>query len=105
MVDQALLVFMTNEEDKIEKIGTGELNRWHWTYAHGNFESDYGFDMVIFNEPEPTHDGYFLATASNNKSVLVNMVYDEEISRFVGRCCYIDDYEALKHINSPQDWA
>lgn len=104
MSDTNLLVFMSNEDNKLDEVGKGSLSRWHWTYAHGEFESDYGFDIVLFNQHEPTYDGYFLATASNNKSVLVNLVYDEEMHRFIGRCCYVDDYEALKHINSPQDW-
>jgi len=104
MIEQKLLAFIFTNDDDL-KIREGEHFRWHWTYADGQFEADYGFDIVIFNQPEPTHDGYFLATAPNNKTVLINMVYDEEFSRFIGRCCYIDDYEALKHLHAPETWS
>jgi len=77
--------------------------RWPWVYAHGKIEDDYGFDIALFNQDEPTAEGYYIATAPNNKSVIINMVADED-GRMRGRCSYVDDVEGLAHVNSPQDW-
>ena len=81
------------------------INRWSYVCAHGLFEEEYKFDIVLFNQEMPTEEGYFIATADNNKTVIVNLVYDDISNNLVGRCCYIDDYEAITHINSPEDWA
>ena len=97
-----LLVFIDGEQTDT-KNPIEAAYRWSWVYADGEFESDFGFDIVLFNQEEPSYEGYFLATAINNRTVIINMVANED-GRLQGRCCYIDDYESLKHINSPQDW-
>lgn len=77
--------------------------RWPWTYAHGKFEYDYHFDIVLFNQKEPTYEGYFLATAEDNKTVVIHLVADER-GMLTGRCCYIDDIEAMDYVNNPSKW-
>lgn len=77
--------------------------RWHWVYAHGKFESDYSFDITLFNQSEPTEEGYYIAYTDNNKAVLIHLVANE-YGRIEGRCCYIDDYESLVYINNPDQW-
>ena len=92
MNNKQLLVFIDGEQ-------TGTPNsvlathRWTWTYAHGEFENDYAFDIVLFNQEEPTAEGYYLAIAENNKTVVVNLVAEEN-GRLEGRCAYIDDLNA-----------
>ncbi len=103
MGNQNLLIFIDRINNGIDN-NPKATNRWPWVYAHGEFEADYGFDIPLFNQDEPTYDGYFLATTEDNKTVVINLVADEYGS-IKGRCCYIDDYEALKYVNSPQDWS
>ena len=102
MSNKNLLVF-------IDVSQVGERNpkeaefRWSYVYAHGKFEEDNNYDIALFNKEMPTEEGYFLATATNNKTVIVNLVYDEN-GIMKGRCCYIDDYEAMNYVNSPEQW-
>ena len=84
---------------------TNKINhRWHLTYAHGELESEYGFDIVIFNKPEPTKECYYIAYTEESIAVIIHLVASEN-GYLQGRCCYLDDYEALKHINDPASWA
>lgn len=102
MVNKNLLVF-------IDGCQTGEKNppeaeyRWSWVYAHGKFEEDYGFDIVLFNQDEPTAEGYYIAYDINSKAVIIHLVFDER-GTMKGRCCYIDDYESLQYVNNPEQW-
>lgn len=79
--------------------------RWSYVYAHGKFEMDFDYDIVLFNQPEPINEinDYYLALAENNKTVIIKLVVDG--LRLRGRCCYIDDYEALTYVNSPNEWS
>ena len=100
--NEPLLVFIDGEQ-------TGTPNsvlathRWTWVYAHGAFERDFCFDIVLFNKEKPTAEGYYIATAENNKTVLVNLVADE-YGTIHGMCCYVDDIDAIKYVNNPQYW-
>lgn len=83
--------------------------RWNWCYLHGKIEEDFNQgeqitpDIFYCNKDEPTFEGEFIAYI-NNKTVLINTVLDENnIMR--GRACYLDDFKALKHVLSPQNWA
>lgn len=82
--------------DKINK-------RWSWVYADGRFEADYGFDIVLFNKFMPTEEGYYIAYTIESKAVIIHLVANEN-GNLQGRCCYIDDYESLKMVNSPNTW-
>jgi len=97
-----LLVFIDSQYHNKE-VSPLAIYRWSWVYAHGKFEEDYGFDVVMFNKEEPGAEGYYLAIAENSKTVVVNMVADK-YGKLKGRCSYIDDLEALDYINSPKDW-
>lgn len=99
---EALLVFIDGENTGTKNFPEAKY-RWSWVYAHGKFQDDYGFDIVLFNQREPTVENYYIATAQNNKTVIINLVADE-YGRMKGRCCYVDDEEALRHIKSPQNW-
>ncbi len=101
-MNEHLLVSVDNSHSGYH-IDERNIHRWSFVYAHGIMEEEWMFDIVLFNQEEPTEEGYYIATSDNNRAVLVHLVADERgIMR--GRCCYIDDYEALKHVNSPQDW-
>ena len=67
-----LMVFIEAQGDDFHHPKA--IHRWHWTYAHGDFEDDFSYDIVLFNKPEPTYAGYFLATAENGRTVLINLV-------------------------------
>ena len=102
MNNKQLLVFIDGEQTGTPNSVLAE-HRWPWVYAHGKFEDDYAFDIVLFNKEEPTAEGYYIATAENNKTVLVNLVADE-YGKLEGRASYIDDIEAMKYVNSPERW-
>ena len=78
--------------------------RWSWVYAHGKFEDDYHYDVVILDEEQPTLEGHYIAYASNGNPVVIHLVANED-GRIEGRCCYIDDYEALEYVNDPAQWS
>jgi len=96
-----LLIFINNGNNKINPLAT---NRWSWVYAHGVFEIDNNFDICDFNQPMPTEEGYYIAYTEESEAIIIHLVAAED-GRLQGRCCYIDDYEALKHINDPASWA
>jgi len=103
MTKQNLLVSIDNQNSD-HSVDHRNVVRWSYVYAHGEFETDYCFDIVLFSEEMPTEEGYFIAAADNNKTVLVHLIANE--SGFMeGRCCYIDDVEAVAYVNSPQTWA
>lgn len=82
-----------------------EINqRWPWVYADGEFEAEYGFDIVIFNKPIPPEEGYYIAYTEESVAVLIHLVAAEN-GFLQGRCCYLDDYESLKMVNDPASWA
>jgi len=91
----------------VDKNYMGEDNhpdakyRWSSVYAHGKFEEDYNYDIVLFNQPEPIKTCSLMAKAENGKFVVVNVTSRDYIQ---GRCCYLDDYESLKHVNLPKTW-
>jgi len=99
---ETLLVFIDGEQTGTPNPVLAEY-RWPWVYAHGNFENDYAFDITLFNQEEPTAEGYYIAIAENNNTVIINMVADER-GTLKGRCCYIDDVEAMEYVNNPQNW-
>jgi len=103
-MSEELLVFI--DQSNIGNINPEQAkNRWNWVYADGKFEEDYGYDIVLFNQPEPNKDGYYLAKAENGKTVLVRIeTLKKYPSTLKGRCCYIDDYESLKMVNEPETW-
>ena len=77
--------------------------RWPWTYAHGEFEAEYGFDICVFNQDMPKEPGYYIAYTEEDVAVIIHLS-EGFFGKLQGRCCYIDDYEALKYINSPELW-
>lgn len=77
--------------------------RWSWVYAHGKFQEKYGYDIVLFNQDFPDEKGYFLANTENEEQVLIHISQGKG-GYLKGRCCFVDDYEALEHINNPNDW-
>ncbi len=102
MVNQNLLVSVDNTNTG-RPVDERNIFRWSHVYAHGKFETDFGFDIVLFSQEMPTEEGYYIATADNNKTVVVHLVLDE-FGFMCGRCCYIDDEEAMLYINSPEQW-
>ena len=100
---ESLLVFIDTSNSGEEQHPLAKY-RWSFVYADGLLESDFGYDIVLFNKEMPTEEGYFIAIAENNKTVVINLVADEN-GNLKGRCSYINDYESLDHINSPEEWA
>ena len=102
MNNKQLLVFIDGEQTGTPNNALA-THRWNWVYAHGKFEDDYAFDIVLFNKEEPTAEGYYIAIAENNRTVVVNLVANE-YGKLDGRCAYIDDIKAMEYINSPWSW-
>lgn len=86
-----------------EKNDKEATDRWNGVYAHGDFEEEYQYYVVRFNQPKPSRPGYFIATAENGRAVVINM--QRRDGRLQGRCCYVDDYNALIYVNRPKEWS
>ena len=102
MDSQTILLIDINNGNN--KSTPGINQHWHWTYAHGKLEDhNYNFDIPTFNKDMPTEEGYFFAYTEESKAVVINLVANED-GKLEGRCCYVDDYEALEYVNSPELW-
>lgn len=95
-----LKVFIDNSHSG-NKNHPEAIHRWSWLYAHGKFERDFNFDIVLCNQELPEISGTYLGIAENGKEVIIKMVLKRVLE---GRCCYLDDSRALKYVLTPDRW-
>ena len=76
-------------------------HHWPFVYAHGDLESDNGFDIGSFSDKEPKDDGIYHVVA-NNQAALVRLV--RLSGHLEGRVVYCSDIQAMKHLMDEESW-